>query len=1194
MYGQSIRLWAVELDGMNRPGLLNQRLFFTLVLLCMTCLIAGVSALPDGLTGEHENLTLDAVVYNDTVPMTAHEQNITNQTLTIHETSVEVASVPPGTPDPRTRDGLIDPRDSIQESLKNPALETPLVDMVSSSSGEGYVFVTKWGTKGYNTGQLDHPDGVAVDSSGNVYVMDQFNNRIQKFNSIGTFITKWGSEGWTDGKFEYPLGIAVDSSGNVYVLDNQKYQVQKFNSTGTFLTKWGSEGSGEGQFSSPRGVAVDSSGNVYVSDILNVQKFRSTGEFLAKWVIDGSGVAVDSSGNIYVADTSNNRIQKFNSTGAFLGRWGIQGTGDGQFNSPYGVAVDSLGNVYVTDLDNNRIQKFNSTGAFLAKWGTLGSGDGQFNQPEGIAVDSSGYVYVADYENNRIQKFMQESTITANFTAAPISGNAPLTVQFTDTSTGSPTSWSWDFGDDSTSATQSPVHTYTKAGNHSVVLTATNAAGSNQIVRRDYITVIAVVPDANFTGTPTTGTKPLNVTFTDLSTNTPTSWNWDFGDGSYSTAQNPSHTFTSNRSYAVSLTVANSAGSNIRYVSDYITVGPVKDTYVFVAKWGKLGTEDGNFSSPNGIAVDSSGNVYVADPGNHRIQKFSSTGAFLAKWGSEGWTDGKFYTINGVAVDASGNVYVSDWGLREQSEEYPELYIGRIQKFSSDGKFKTTWGEYGNGDGQFRNPDGVAVDSSGNVYVADNWNNRIQKFSSTGGFITKWWTNDTVDFEESESPIGVAVDLSGNVYVTDWTNFIDNRIQKFNSSGSFITKWSPIASSYGRYTAAGIAVDSSGNVYVADPTGNRIRKYNSNGTDLISWGWGGSQDGEFKSPHGVTVDSSGYVYVADTNNNRIQKFKRIGKPTADFIANPTSGTAPLTVQFNDTSTGLSLGNFIRWYWIFGDGNYSQVQNPVHTYVKNGIYTVHLTATNDAGSNTRRFSGYIRVGSSVLPPVANFIGTPTSGTTPLTVIFTDYSTNTPTSWNWNFGDGSVVNATVKNPVHTYASANTFTVSLNATNADGSNTMTRTNYITVNAPAPPPVANFTANVTEGLSPRTIKFTDTSTGAPTAWNWSFGDGALSVEQGPVHKYVQPGNHTVTLTASNALGANLTVKSKYIIIYPKGDFNHNWKVDAGDAALVAYMVVGRAPVQIPDADFNNNGFVDIGDAGKIAYFVVGKIPEL
>jgi len=1141
---------------MNRPGLLNQIFLFTLALLCMTCLVAGVSALTEGSTGEHENLTLDAVVYNDTVLMNVREQNSTNQTLSIHETSVEVASVPPGTPDPRTRDGLIDPRDPIQESLKNPAVETHLVDVVSSSSGEGYVFVTKWGTSGYNAGQFNHPIGVTVDSSGNVYVADNYNCRIQKFSSIGIFLAKWGSKGYEDGQFQYPQGIAADLSGNVYVTDTGSYRIQKFNATRAFIAKWGSQGSGDGQFESP------------------------------------SGIAVDSSDNIYVADTNNNRIQKFSSTGTFLAEWGSLGTGDGKFQQPQGVAVDSSGYVYVSD--TNRIQKFTTTGTFLAKWGSQGSGDGQFNQPQGLAVDSSGYVFVTDTGNNRIQKFMQESTITANFTAAPISGNAPLTVQFTDTSTGSPTSWSWDFGDDSTSATQSPVHTYTKAGNHSVVLTATNAAGSNQIVRRDYITVIAVVPDANFTGTPTTGTKPLNVTFTDLSTNTPTSWNWDFGDGSYSTAQNPSHTFTSNRSYAVSLTATNSAGSNIRYVSDYITVGPVKDTYVFVAKWGKLGTEDGNFSSPNGIAVDSSGNVYVADQGNHRIQKFSSTGAFLAKWGSEGWTDGKFYTINGVAVDSSGNVYVSDWGLREQSEEYPEVYIGRIQKFSSDGKFKTKWGEYGTGDGQFRNPYGVGVDSSGNVYVADNWNNRIQKFSSTGGFITKWWTNDTVDFEESESPIGVAVDLSGYVYVTDWTNFIDNRIQKFNSSGSFITKWSPTASWYGRYTAAGIAVDSSGNVYVADPTGHQIRKYNSNGTELMGWGWYGSQDGQFKSPQGVTVDSSGYVYVADTNNNRIQKFTRIGKPTADFIANPTSGTAPLTVQFNDTSTGLSLGNIIRWSWFFGDGNYSQVQNPVHTYVKNGIYTVHLTATNDAGSNTRRFSGYIRVGSSVFPPVANFIGTPTSGTAPLTVIFTDYSTNTPTSWNWNFGDGSVVNATVKNPVHTYASANTFTVTLNATNTDGSNTMTRTNYIAVNAAAPPPVANFTANVTEGLSPRTIKFTDTSTGSPTAWNWSFGDGALSVEQGPVHKYVLPGNHTVTLTASNALGANLTVKNKYIIIYPKGDFNHNWKVDAGDAALVAYMVVNRAPSQIPDADFNSNGQVDIGDAGKIAYFVVKKIPDL
>jgi len=130
--------------------------------------------------------------------------------------------------------------------------------------------------------------------------------------------------------------------------------------------------------------------------------------------------------------------------------------------------------------------------------------------------------------------------------------------------------------------------------------------------------------------------------------------------------------------------------------------------------------------------------------------------------------------------------------------------------------------------------------------------------------------------------------------------------------------------------------------------------------------------------------------------------------------------------------------------------------------------------------------------------------------------------------------------------------------------------------------------------GFTSLTLIFNDFSIGAPTGWLWNFGDGTTSILRHPVHTYIKAGNHTVSLTASNSGGANTTVKEKYIIIYPKGDFNHNWKVDAGDAALVAYMVVNRVPAQVPDGDFNGNGFVDIGDAGKIAYFVVGKVPAL
>ncbi len=137
------------------------------------------------------------------------------------------------------------------------------------------------------------------------------------------------------------------------------------------------------------------------------------------------------------------------------------------------------------------------------------------------------------------------------------------------------------------------------------------------------------------------------------------------------------------------------------------------------------------------------------------------------------------------------------------------------------------------------------------------------------------------------------------------------------------------------------------------------------------------------------------------------------------------------------------------------------------------------------------------------------------------------------------------------------------------------------------------NFTANVTTGTAPLAVKFTDFSTGSPTGWNWSFGDGGISTVQNPVHIYANAGNFTVSLNATNPGGSNTTIMERYIVVYPKGDFNHNWKVDIGDVAVVAYMVVGRTPVD-PGADFNGNGEVDIGDAAKIAYYCVGKIPEL
>ncbi len=243
-------------------------------------------------------------------------------------------------------------------------------------------------------------------------------------------------------------------------------------------------------------------------------------------------------------------------------------------------------------------------------------------------------------------------------------------------------------------------------------------------------------------------------------------------------------------------------------------------------------------------------------------------------------------------------------------------------------------------------------------------------------------------------------------------------------------------------------------------------------------------------------------------------------PVAAFSASPTSGKAPLNVSFTDNSTGAPTS----WKWNFGDGTNSTLQNPKHTYSKAGNYTVRLTAINDAGSNTKTKSSYIKVATK---PVANFTSDVTSGYAPLNVAFTDKSKGTPTSWSWNFGDGT--NSTIQNPTHTYSKAGNYTVVLTASNSAGSSKTTKPSYIKVK-PATRPVANFTSNVTSGYAPLDVSFTDKSSGSPTSWKWTFGDGINSTQQNPVHTYSKAGNYTVVLTAINSAGSNKITKPSYI----------------------------------------------------------------
>jgi DNA-binding beta-propeller fold protein YncE len=288
-----------------------------------------------------------------------------------------------------------------------------------------YSFVKELGTASQY--QLQYPTGVAVDSSGNVYVVDSANGTIQKFTSAGKFITKWGSHENSNSQLQYPTGVAVDSSGNVYVsvfsnsgLFNNS-TIQKFTSAGKFITKWGSFGDCNGQLDHPFGIAIDHAGYVYISDHGNnrIQKFTDNGKYITKWGSRGNnsnqfdnivGVAVDTSNNVYVVDSGNNRIQKFTDNGKYITKWGSGGASYGQFNHARGIAVDSSNNVYVVDSGNNRIQKFTDNGKYITKWGSFGDGGGKFKFADSIAIDPSGKdVYVSDLDSRSIKIFSYTS-----------------------------------------------------------------------------------------------------------------------------------------------------------------------------------------------------------------------------------------------------------------------------------------------------------------------------------------------------------------------------------------------------------------------------------------------------------------------------------------------------------------------------------------------------------------------------------------------------------------------------------------------------------------------------------------------------------------------------------------------------------------------------------------------------------------
>jgi DNA-binding beta-propeller fold protein YncE len=275
---------------------------------------------------------------------------------------------------------------------------------------------------------LTDPYHLAIDPLGNIWVPDSWNNQFQILQPDGTRLEVWGNKGSDPGEFNFHNirlfnergagAAAFDASGNLYVADPGNARIQKFTPDRQFAGMWGSRGEDNGQFLGLTDLAVDAQGRIYTLDALRsvVQVFDAEGAFLTSWgrsgVGDGEfltpfGITVSPGGTVIVADTGNHRIQTFAPDGAFLTSWGGTGSDPGLLRLPEDVAADDAEHVFVTDTSNNRVQIFDVTGQYLAGWGERGSAPGQLDMPGGMTLDGLGNVYVSESgdKNERVQKF---------------------------------------------------------------------------------------------------------------------------------------------------------------------------------------------------------------------------------------------------------------------------------------------------------------------------------------------------------------------------------------------------------------------------------------------------------------------------------------------------------------------------------------------------------------------------------------------------------------------------------------------------------------------------------------------------------------------------------------------------------------------------------------------------------------------
>ncbi|WP_011308636.1 PKD domain-containing protein [Methanosarcina barkeri] len=1078
---------------------------------------------------------------------------------------------------------------------------------------------------------------------------------------------------------------AIGTDGTIYIESGYR-DVYALNPNGTL--KWSYNG-GEGVAGSP---AIGADGTIYFGTTDNKKIYALNPEGTLRWSYTaggnlGSSPAIGADGTIYIG-SSDNKLYALNSDGTLKWTYAITGN---QIGSP---AIGADGTIYFGSNDN-KLYALNPDGTL--KW-TYAVENQIVSSP---AIGADGTLYIGSLDK-KLYAFRDADFPTSNFMAMPTSGEVPLNVNFTDLSTNSPTSWAWDFDNDGVvdSTDQNSTYTFTAAGNYTVNLTVTNSVGSNSTVKTDYITVsksstpTEPAPVAAFTADVTSGTAPLLVNFTDQSTGSPTSWFWNFGDGTNATEQNPAHTYTSAGNYTVNLTVSNSEGSDSEVKTEFLLIS-LASPALAANITGERTLNNTNIKAGESFRVTlnvtvSGGTLYSLGidenlPDSWTVTPVQNDGmtyeAANTQWGLIGeMNPGRKTVIYDVFVPATaetetysitGEVSAKEWTDGEETERQnnitgdtdvtigiPDIHIYPGDDFKSiienapvDSTIYWHSGEYGS---DLRTttvnilaPLNVIGDSQDSV-ILHNVRMEVNNFANNSLFENLQFTGSkglgissiVYNSEFLDVRNCLFKNAVGSLMVRDST-IIENctvkdsqfNIYIINGEGGGFVKNNTFENDNYKYI---MKINNVNNVTCVKNnyqnckvtlsifnfvgTNNKIDIYQNDFINCSSYAYYPGNDAgvSWSSPSELNYNYAGKEHIsilgnyfdqykgADADEDGvgdtsytvgfgtdyaplIAPIENYGNitvaasqlPAADFTSNVTSGSAPLSVNFTDLSTNSPTS----WAWDFDNDGVvdSTDQNTTYTFTAAGNYTVNLTVTNSVGSDSTVKTDYITVSKSSTPtepaPVADFTADVTSGTAPLSVQFTDLSENA-TEWNWDFGDGT--NSAEQDPVHTFSEAGNYTVNLTVSNAEGNDSEVKTEYIIVSEPhSGTPVADFTATPTSGNAPLTVNFTDASIGNISSYSWDFNnDGTVdSTEQNPSYTYDKVGTYTVNLTVSNADGNDSEVKTEYIKVSSQSSAKPVAEFSASPTS-------GKTPLKVKFTDTSTGSptswFWNFGDGSK------------